>query len=376
MYITEYDFLTDCSVPRKSHDHHDCCVTVTARIMVSNPTKWTVVIKGSHVPDGEDDNWAAPAGNKKIAESVKDQIMGLRDVNMKPYEVFRHQIRDIPEEEMKTAFSDTRFHPTDQRIGSYIKNTERRHSFKGGQWTAVHNIAVTELKREGILLFLQNGTEGHDRKGFVMAVSNKTALASARKNSPIIGIDGKHGLQDDGACLMTAVTQHKDGFGCPVSFTIMNREYSENICLALKAILDNVPCPDELCEHPFTYIELPDGWRRVTPCSSTTSYTPMVMIDKFEASVNACLELHLTYILCWFHVVKAIMEKLRQLDISIDSSYIVILAFKLVARSGGANEAEHRWSLFIEVSLYFICCNHLILTRKTQSQYDRKASEM
>jgi hypothetical protein len=347
-------------VTRKRHDRHDCSVIVTARILLSDLTRWRVEIKGSHVP--AEINFVKPDGNLTIAESVKDSILKCRDADMKPYEVFRHQITNVREEDMEEMFADTRHFPSDKRVSDFIKNTEKRHSFQGGQWTAVHNIAVGDLKREGILLLLQNGNT-EEQNGFVMSVSNVTALRSARINQHVLGIDGKHGLQDDGAILMTAVTQHKDGFGCPASFTIMNREHTDNILLGIRSILDNVPCDRADCAHTYSYTELQNegGWRRTTDCANLNPYRPLVMIDKFEASANACQELGLTYILCWFHIVKAVMERLKQMDVNIGVSYIIILAFKLVARSGETDEAEHRWSLFIEVN---ICCSEIEMAER------------
>ncbi|VDH95965.1 gephyrin [Mytilus galloprovincialis] len=229
----------DCTIVRKRHDRHACEVMVTAKIMLSNLTKWKVSVTGSHVNanNHDDENqmqWEGPSGNKKILESAKDNIMFSRSYGMKPFEVFRRQIKDISESEMEIAFKDTRTNPSDRRVCDFIKNTEKRHAFNSGQWTSAHKLAITELKESGQLLFYQRdnveeaGNQDLDR-GYVFAVSNQTALQSARQNQHVIGIDGKHGLQDDGAALMTAVTQHKDGFGCPASFTIMNRDTNVEI---------------------------------------------------------------------------------------------------------------------------------------------------
>jgi hypothetical protein len=78
----------------------------------------------------------------------------------------------------------------------------------------------------------------------------RVSLKSARKNPSVMGIDGKHGLQDDGACLLTRVTQHKDGFGCPSAFVVMSRENTNTITIALRSILGNVPCSVPDCDPP------------------------------------------------------------------------------------------------------------------------------
>ncbi len=283
--------------------------------------------------------------------------MMSRSFNQKPFEVFRSQISKVKEDDIKEAFKDTKYMPTDTRIVNFIKNTEKRHCYQGGQWSAVHDLANTDLKDKGYVLCYQNPiTETPDRdSGYVLAVSNEQALKSARRNQAIIGIDGKHGLQDDGACLMTATTQHASGFGCPVSFTIMNREHTGNISLALQAIVDNVPCNLPGCSHEYQYENLPNGngFRRVTACATMNPYKPIIMIDKFEAAASACQRLGLTYVLCWFHVVKAIMEKLKTLQVDLVSSYLIVLAFKLVARAVSFPDAEKRWAKFVTVTNNF-----------------------
>ncbi|VDI48315.1 TatD DNase family protein [Mytilus galloprovincialis] len=194
-----------------------------------------------------------------------------------------------------------------------------------GQWTAVHHLAVNELRNSGQLLLYQKGN------------AEEAAMDDIDK--------------EDGAALMTAITQHKDGFGCPTSFTIMSRENSDNIFNALRAIKENVPCPDDECDHPFRYFELPNnqGYRRVTQCSRVQEYKPLVMIDKFEASANACQRLELTYVLCWFHLVKAVMEKLTHESVSLHDSYLIILGFKIVARAVSEERACERWQMFLQV---------------------------
>ncbi|CAG2188261.1 unnamed protein product [Mytilus edulis] len=342
-----------CISQRKRHDRHNCQVSVTAKIMLSDETKWNVCIRGSHTDSGSE--WSEPTGNRKILERVKDNIMVSRSYGLKPFEVFRRQIKDLKEPDMETEFKDTRTNPTDKRVVDFIKNTEKRHSFSSGQWTAVHHLAVNELRNSGQLLLYQKGNaeeaamDDIDR-GYVLAVSNQSALLSARKNQAVLGIDGKHGLQEDGAALMTAITQHKDGFGCPTSFTIMSRENSDNIFNALRAIKENVPCPDDECDQPFRYFELPNnqGYRRVTQCSMVQEYKPLVMIDKFEASANACQRLELTYVLCWFHLVKAVMEKLTHESVSLHDSYLIILGFKIVARAVSEERACERWQMFLQ----------------------------
>ncbi|CAG2230679.1 unnamed protein product [Mytilus edulis] len=185
------------------------------------------------------------------------------------------------------------------------------------------------------------GNQDLDR-GYVFAVSNQTALQSARQNQHVIGIDGKHGLQDE--------------FCCPASFTIMNRENTQNIFLAIRSILENVPCGRADCQHPYRYFALPGnlGYRRVTGCSRVNEYKPLVMIDKFEASANACEELGLQYVLCWFHIVKALMEKLTQESVSLLNAYLIILAFKIVARSVCEEVSKERWIMFLEVCARFV----------------------
>ncbi|KAH3778597.1 hypothetical protein DPMN_180066 [Dreissena polymorpha] len=71
------------------------------------------------------------------------------------------------------------------------------------------------------------------------------------------------------------------------------------------------------------------------------------MIDKHEPSANACQRLRLQYVLCWFHIVKAMMEKLKALNLSLVQSYLVILGFTIVARSSHHETAVARWELLI-----------------------------
>ena len=63
--------------------------------------------------------------------------------------------------------------------------------------------------------------------GWVLSVANKDSLTTARANQPIIGIDSKHGLQDDGAALLTSVSMNQD-LDYPVAFTVMSKENTEH----------------------------------------------------------------------------------------------------------------------------------------------------
>jgi hypothetical protein len=281
--------------------------------MLSDPRRWKVKVIGRHVPPGV--QWRPTGRNQKISEEVKDRVMKSRSYSLRHFDVYRREIAELKESDMKEAFEDTRQHPTLGRLTDFIKNAEKRHGFQSGQWTAVHS-AIPHIKEKGNLLLYQEANdqaEGRDiDKCYVLTVSNQTALKSARGNQHVLGLDGKHGLQDDGACLMTSITQHKDGFGCPAAFSIVNRENTDSIFLTLRAIIENVPCANQGCTHPHKYYRLPgnSGYRRYTPCAAVDPYKPMVMIDKHEHSANACQQLGLQHILCWFHLVKALMEKL------------------------------------------------------------------
>lgn len=320
--------------------------------MVSNPNEWEVTVEGRHVPTGVE--WIPPTKSQKIAEYVKDNIVTIRSYGSKPFDIFRKTKAGIDENNLEKAFEDSKRHPSADRIGTFISNIDKRHSYQSGQWSAVHSI-IPELKDKGILLLYQRDNPeaaiNEIDHCYVLCLSNKTALSSARTNQHILGIDGKHGLQDDGACLLTSTTQHQSGFGCPTAFTIVNREIKDSILLTLRSIIDNVPCEDLDCRHAYQYFSLPDnkGFRRHTPCSINSPYRPFIMIDKHEPSANACIELGLKYVLCWFHAVKAIMEKLKTFDLSLVNQYILILGFKIVARSVTMEEASHRWGLFIQV---------------------------
>ncbi|KAH3706982.1 hypothetical protein DPMN_066373 [Dreissena polymorpha] len=289
-----------------------------------------------------------------MLERVKDNVMSDRLVGLTPFNIYRKQLAGIEENKIAASFKDTRSHLVPERVTDFVYNTEKRHSF---QWSSVH-ACVPELKQQGILLLYHEPSSQTDvpeaDKLVTLCVSNHTALQSARRNQHVLGIDGKHGLQDDGACLTTCVTQHRDGFGCPTAFSIINRENTDSILLTLKAIIENVPCDSAKCTHDFTYLGIPDqrGYRRKTICAAPNPYKPLVMIDKHEPSANACQRLGLQYVLCWFHIVKAMMEKLKALNLSLVQSYQVILGFKIVARSSHHETAVALWELFIQVAKY------------------------
>lgn len=281
-------------------------------MLLSNITEWVVEIQGHHV-QAVDVFTPSLAKRQKISESVKDSMMLAKEHGMKPFDIFRKQLAPHVNENLEASFKDSRNCPTSSRMVNFMKNVQKRHSFQSGQWSAVHSI-IPQIEESGKLLLHQkdnrDAATGDIDSSYVLTLSNKTALESARQNAHVLGIDGKHGLQDDGACLQTSTTQHKDGFGCPTAFTIMNRENTDTIYLALRSITENVPCSDQHCQHPVEYFNLPGGKgvRRHTPCATAEPYRPLVMIDKHEPSSIACERLNLPYILCWFHIVKALTK--------------------------------------------------------------------
>ncbi|KAH3749634.1 hypothetical protein DPMN_184135 [Dreissena polymorpha] len=205
-------------------------------------------------------NGCLPTKNKPMLERVKDNVMSDRLVGLTPFNIYRKKLAGIEENKIAASFKDTRSHPVPERLTD-VYNTEKRHSFQSGQWSSVH-ACVPELKQQGILLLYHQPSSQTDApeadKLFTLCLSNHTALQSARRNQHVLGIDGKHGLQDDGACVTTCVTQHHDGFGCPTAISIINRENTDSILLTLQAIIENVPCDSAECTHYFTYLGIPD----------------------------------------------------------------------------------------------------------------------
>lgn len=141
---------------------------------------------------------------------------------------------------------------------------------------------------------------------YVTALSNDTALQSARDNAHVLGVDAKHGVQADGACLLTTVTQHKEGFGCPAGYFILNRENQHTIKETIQSliVIDNIPCADARCDHVVSYEDIPNGAgvRRCMKCSLKSPYKPILMIDKHDPTLRASLLLGLIAWLCWFHI--------------------------------------------------------------------------
>lgn len=68
------------------------------------------------------------------------------------------------------------------------------------------------------------------------------------------------------------------------------------------------------------------------------------MIDKHSPSHLAIHLLGLSFILCWFHVMSTIREKMNDLKISWEVRYPIAMAFKIIGRSRSANEASIRFT--------------------------------
>jgi hypothetical protein len=125
-----------------------------------------------------------------------------------------------------------------------INKREERTAIRGGWRPYFCYQCVVNYKRTVLIdqLHYQKGNEQAQPldmdQSYILTVSNKTTLHPCRNNQPVLGIDGKHGLQDDGACLQTIVIQHRDGFGCPAGFTVMSRENLSTIKTAVKAIVE------------------------------------------------------------------------------------------------------------------------------------------
>ena len=156
------------------------------------------------------------------------------------------------------------------QVRDYINNQEKCNSYKGGQWSAIDKLVKTDAKEQGLVLLYQtdnrNAPKDAADRCWVLSLANSASLKAARSNQPIIGIDAKHGLQDDGCILHSSVTMHKEGFGCPTAFSLMSKENAESIRLALRAIIENVPCQNSSCTHPYEYYNLPQqkGYRKVS----------------------------------------------------------------------------------------------------------------
>ena len=109
-------------------------------------------MEGRHVPTGVE--WIPPTKSQKIAEYVKDNIVTIRSYGSKPFDIFRKTMAGIDENNLEKALEDSKRHPSADRIGTFISNIDKRHSYQSGQWSAVHSI-IPELKDKGILLLYQ-----------------------------------------------------------------------------------------------------------------------------------------------------------------------------------------------------------------------------
>ena len=258
---------TGCSDSKKKL--HNCTVKVSIYLMLSDTHHWKVSIDGQHVPD--DTPFRPPLKPHKMSEAVKEDILKMRLSNTRPKEIFRHQLGNDADGSLITVLGDTRYHPTEPRVRAFIRNVEYHHDFRGGQWSSVDQLIRTQAKKDGHVLLYQQGNPvaaaNDSDRPWILCLTNQSALKAARDNQPVMGIDGKHGLQDDGAILQTATTMHKEGFGCPAAFTFLSRENVDTIEDLLQAILDNVPCGNTECEHRYQYFNLPGtsrGFKRVS----------------------------------------------------------------------------------------------------------------
>ena len=77
-----------------------------------------------------------------------------------------------------------------------VRNTEKRISFQAGKWSAVH-ACISTLKDEGKLLLYETPKRGQPFAQRHSMICPCPATWPWNQHGEILGIDGKHGLQDD-----------------------------------------------------------------------------------------------------------------------------------------------------------------------------------
>ena len=168
--------------------------------------------------------FSTPTKVHKVADAVKTGVLAMRDQGVWTKEIFRHHAG------RGSATSDTRYCPSQYHVYNFINNYEKNNSFQGGQWSAIDRIIRTTRKQKGlVLLYHQDNKKALPNDAdhcWVLSVANKDSLTTARANQLITGIDSEHGLQNDGAVLLTSVSMNQD-LGCPVAFTVMSKENKE-----------------------------------------------------------------------------------------------------------------------------------------------------
>ena len=117
---------------------------------------------------------------------------------MKPYQVSHTVVKkyvDLTPDGgcvSSTMSSNTKQCQPPQKITKFIENLERCP--EDGQWKSLYTM-IPEMKNQSKLLLFNHHPNHNSKEKYVLSVSSNVLLKLARHNLPVLGIDGKHGLQ-------------------------------------------------------------------------------------------------------------------------------------------------------------------------------------
>ena len=168
---------------------------------------WKVSIDGQHVPDNI--LIRSPLKPHKMSEVVNDNILKKRLANTCPMAVFRHQLGKLDGPLIYSLNNTTTLmnlvcrHSFGMLSTAMISGMDSSHQLTSG--------SGLQAKKDGHVLLYQQGNLmaavcDSDRP-WILCLNNQSALKAAQVNQFVLGLNGKHGLQNDGVILQSETTR-------------------------------------------------------------------------------------------------------------------------------------------------------------------------
>lgn len=200
-----------------------------------------------------------------------------------------------------------------RNVKYYHKKKKRTHE---DQFVAFKKALLSAHESKSLLLFTpKDAFEQATHNNFLLAVTSVALLDLGKQAAcRVCGFDGVFKLCTDKYPIYILTTVLKNFQCVPLAFFIMETNTSEHLATGLKWF-------QELLLQQYNI-----------------DWNPLIMIDDGAAERSACIQANLTYILCWFHVKKAMLKRIRS---DIDAGKAIFI-FSIIDKMACAkNEATY-----------------------------------
>ncbi|RIB06403.1 hypothetical protein C2G38_2046819 [Gigaspora rosea] len=326
------DCIKECNHYSDQHnfnnpfDMHKCSVRILTEVSeIDTEFPVCMTIKGSHVLQNiiQETNALSRINLNREArdlaiKSHRADKCTTKEIKMKLLAPYNNALQN----ELEHLYNSQNFICDDIKLQQLIERDSLHARKQIGPWTNM------------------NAPEDNPEHYYQLTLRDNLWLQQACNfGSFCFGINSKYDLNSDNAPILPLVVKDNAGFGTPIAFGVSNKENNYTIRLTVEAVQRNVPCNNNNCNHEYYYRELANnkGFMRIRKCAQL--WQPFAMINKYRPTKRGLQPILRGVILCWFHIMQTLGERLKDLRIDDRYRYPIAMVFKIVGRSRSKKEA-------------------------------------